>query len=76
MSTSEYYRLLGSCSNDGDLAILPSDMARKLEGRLLLQPLTLENGRLLRRLLSSSDFHVDQRLVSAMQVSLCLRYFL
>lgn len=65
------WRMFAYCSNDTDLAILLFyEIAQRLQTRLAQQVPTLEMGRLLHSLRASNAFHKEQRLLSAMQVSI------
>lgn len=65
------WRIFSHCSNDTDLAILLFyEIAQRLQTRLAQQVPTLEMERLLHSLWASNAFHKEQRLLSAMQVSI------
>lgn len=70
-SQRQSWRIFAFCSNDTDLAILLFyEIAQRLQTRLAQHVPTLEMERLLHSLWASNAFHKEQRLLSAMQVSI------
>jgi hypothetical protein len=70
-ATYSQLHLVSFCSNDADLAILQFyEIARSLEIRLAQQPSTTAKEHLCSTLQSTSTYRMEQRIESAMQISI------